>query len=69
MQLHGVWWIYLLGHIIGAFLGAGVSGLPDPCAASTISGPCIQPAEHCSCCPQQRSVACITCIEKGLPHT
>lgn len=24
VQLHGVWWIYLLGQIIGAFLGAGV---------------------------------------------
>ena len=29
VQLHGVWWIYLLGQIIGAFLGAGVSTQPQ----------------------------------------
>ena len=39
LQLHGVWWIYLLGHVIGAFLGAGVSCLPDPCAMTL--GPCV----------------------------
>ncbi len=66
MQLHGVWWIYLLGHIIGAFLGAGVSSVPDSCAC--ILGPCIHSAEHCSCCQQQRPVACITGSDRVLAH-